>query len=343
MGGWYTEDGKKIEDGSVHEEAPPAARIELVPEMYWPDFRRNCRVNLQAVSGIATGGSHRFMGSMVEVERCLEVSQAEGLQNPAICELMPISNEDNQQIWDFLKHSCFATKVASRVQPKRHPNALRYAHLDLAENTKAGLSICHLVGHQRVEGLVKDGEPFEDYRLIVEYDFILTIIAGQTKTISFDKITKFFFWLRDMCGFRFGLVTADQFQSVMPLQNLEAQGFKVDKLSIDRDKSVYNAWRSGFEDRRIRLYRQEEMLREIEQLIEGEKKYDHPDNGSKDTIDAASGAYYDAINSDERTTLLTQANPAIHTSTTIDATLNKPVMEIPLPQKTKRLVKSYDA
>jgi hypothetical protein len=77
--------------------------------------------------------------------------------------------------------------------------------------------------------------------------------------------------------------------------------------------------------------------------LKARKKYDHPDNGSKDTIDAASGAYYDAINSDERTTFLTQANPAIYTSTTIDATLNKPVMEIALPERTKRLVKTYDA
>jgi hypothetical protein len=165
-------------------------------------------------------------------------------------ELIPISNEDNQQIWDYLVQLGVRHQSGQSCATQTASNALRYAHLDLAENsTKPDYAICHLVGHQRVEGLIKDGEPFEDYRLFVEYDFILTIIAGQTKTISFDKITKFFFWLRDMCGFRFGLVTADQYQSVMPLQNFEAQGFKVDKLSIDRDKSVYNAWRSGFEDR----------------------------------------------------------------------------------------------
>ena len=346
LAGWYLEDGTPIkEEGQpAHEEIPKGAKIELVPEMYWPEFRRNCRVNLQSVSGISTGGSHRLFSSMIDVERCIELSEAEGVPNPlkAHIRYIPVSVEDKLNVWDYMTHSKFLTRVSSRVMPIRHPNALRYAHMDLATTSKAGLAICHLVGGQRVEGVIRDGMPFDEYRLQVEYDFILTITAGQVKPINFDKICKFFFWLRDMCSFRWGLITADWFQSEMPLQMLEAAGFKVDKQSLDKDKAAYTAWRTGFEDLRMRLFRSEEMIEEAEKLMEGDKKFDHPDGGSKDTTDACAGAYFNAINSDERTTLLTQSVPSVYGQNVADAAASKgQVMELPLPSRTYRTVKEH--
>lgn len=344
LNGWYEEDGKIIPEDGPHEEAPKGAKTELIPELYWPEFRRNCRTNLQSIAGISTGGSHRLFSNMVDVERCIELSEKEGVPNPLKGNLryIPISVEDNLNVWDYLEHPKFLTRIASRVQPIRHPQSLRYAHMDLATTSKAGLAICHLVRPQKVEGVVRDGMPFDEYRLIVEYDFILTITAGQVKPINFDKITKFFFWLRDMCGYRWGMVTADWFQSEMPLQNLEAAGFTVDKQSLDKDKSAYTAWRTGFEDLRMRLYRSEEMLEEAEKLMEVDKKFDHPDNGSKDTTDACAGAYFNAINSEERTTLLTQAVPSVYTATGADVGAQPGiVMEIPVPTRTYRTIKGH--
>jgi hypothetical protein len=97
-----------------------------------------------------------------------------------------------------------------------------------------------LVGRERVDGLVKEGKAFSEYRLVAEYDFILTTIPGSCGGISFEKIQNFFLWLRDKCGYRFGLITADMYQSKAPLQMLEARGFNVGERSVDRDKSVYN-------------------------------------------------------------------------------------------------------
>ena len=103
-----------------------------------------------------------------------------------------------------------------------------------------------------------------------------------------------------MCGFRFGKVTADSYQSAYLLQTLAAQGFTTDTLSVDRDKSPYLALRAGFEAGRIRLYRQMEFMREAAQLLELERKIDHPSGGgSKDTTDAVTGAYANAIGSEE--------------------------------------------
>jgi hypothetical protein len=103
------------------------------------------------------------------------------------------------------------------------------------------------------------------------------------------------------------------YQSTAPLQTLEDRRFNVGKLSVDRDKSVYTAWHAGFQEHRIRLFPHKQLLYEAERLLELERKVDHPPTkGSKDTSDAAAGAYYNAMNSDERMTVLCSNGPAIY-------------------------------
>lgn len=343
LSGWYKEDGTPIL-AELHEEPPNGAKTELIPKFYWEAYKRNCKAQLQNLSGISVGGSHRLFSSMLDVELCLELSEKEGVPyplNPGIGRI-PVSSEDNKNIWDYLNHKSFLTRVASRIQPIRHPQNKRYAHIDLATQTMAGVSICHLAGAQLVEGLVKDGEPFSEYRLMVEYDFILTIIAGENKPINIGKIQKFFFWLRDMCGYQFGLITADSWQSAHPLQELEARRFEVDVLSIDRDKSAYSAWRAGFEEHRIRLHRSEQMVREAENLLEMDKKFDHPPAGSKDTSDSAAGCYKNAINSDERLSMASHNAPSMYTGQQMeDHQKEPPPIEMPLPAKDYTRIMSF--
>lgn len=355
--GIYNEDGTPIPPGEVrrkeggepvsctrHEEPPPGASTELVPGDHWEAYRRNTRAQLQNLSGISTGGSHRLFPSLVDVEWCIATSEKEGVPDPLQpgVSMIPMSSEDNKYIWDYLDHKKFLTMVSSRIQPIRHPYNMRYAHLDLATSTMCGVSICHLVGNQLVTGLVKDGEPFQEYRLVVEYDFILTITAGREKPINLEKVQKFFFWLRDMCGFRFGLITADMYQSEMPLQGLEAKGFEVDKLSVDRDKSVYTAWRMGFEERRVRLHRSHQMIREAEQLLEMDKKFDHPPDGSKDTSDAAAGAFFNAVNSEEKVIINSHNAPSVYSGQEMqNNTGERPPIEIVLPSKGYDRTKTF--
>lgn len=337
LSGWYTESGEPVSvEGVPHEDAPSGSKTELVPKFYWEAYRRNCKAQLQNLSGISVGGAHRLFPSLIDIEQCLTDSEQDKVPNPMLpgVQRIPLSAEDSLNIWDSLNHKAFLTRVASRIQPIRHPNNLRYAHIDLATQTLAGLAICHLAGTQLIDGLVKDGQPFNEYRLVVEYDFILTICAGATKPINIEKIQRFFFWLRDMCGYRFGKVTADMWNSAAPLQSLEARGFDVGVLSIDRDKSVYHTWRTGFEEHRIRLHRNEQMMREAVELLEMDKKYDHPPDGSKDTCDAASGAYFNAVNSDEKLTLISHNAPSIYTGqSAAQDQRGQPPMEIPLPPR----------
>lgn len=213
--------------------------------------------------------------------------------------------EDDLNIWDCFVRERVMVRKSGSVQPLRHASSKRYVHIDLATRSTAGIAVCHLVGRSQPESRS------EQYQLIVEYDFILALVPGREPPIYLQKIAEFIFWLRDECGFRFGQITADQFQSEMLLQALAAQGLTTDHLSVDRNKSVYEAWRSGIEGHQIRLYRHDLLLKEAEFLQELEKKLDHGVGGSKDLTDAAAGAYFNAITSGEKATLSAQNVPVV--------------------------------
>jgi hypothetical protein len=344
--GLYDREKTPLPGDEKHEEVPAGANVEFVPIEYMTEFKRRTRVALQSISGISTGGSNRFFPSTIDIERCIELAESEGVVNPARKDsplLMPVSMEDSINVWDYLDHNKFITKNQGRFVPKRHPYAARFAHLDLATSSVAGLAVCHLVGQRQIQGVVnrETGVPFAEWRLVVEYDFILSLSAGRTKPISLEKVQNFIFWLIQECGFRFSMVTADQFQSVMPLQMLQSRNVPTDQLSIDRDKKVYTAWRQAFEELRLRPYRQDMMVQEAENLVdvETEKKVDHPKNGSKDTSDAAAGAYFNAIESDEKGSVNVDNVPSIHSNfgLTPASAVERPPVEIPLPEGYNRM------
>ena len=206
--GWYDADGKPIE-GEVHEEASRGAQIELVPFDYYDGYRRAPKQYLMDISGISVGGSHRLLSSTIDLDRCIDLAVADGVRDPCKIKMVPLSTEDDVELFSFLDHPSFLTRRSSQVLPIRHPESLRFAHVDLATQTMAGVSVGHLIGQKKVE-TYRAGEVFNEYRMVFEYDFILTIVAGERSPISLGKIQNFFFWLRDYAGFRFGLITADQ-------------------------------------------------------------------------------------------------------------------------------------
>jgi hypothetical protein len=296
LGGWCKKNGEPYSVDEKMDMPPPGAKVELIPGNYFDDFKRNTKVNLQSISGISAGGSFRFFGNTIDLEKAVDSGKAAGLEDPCTLVSIPLSEEDGQEAWDFLDAKRFLIKRLSQIVPKRDANAYRYAHIDLATRTQAGVSICHAAGQRKIDGLYKQGgEVFSEYRVVVEYDFILSIIAGKQKPISINKILNLFFWLRDVCHFRFALVTADQFQSALPLQLLEKRGFKTAHLSVDRTKKPYEAWRSGFEEGRIRMYHHPILMSEAENLVDLGEKVDHPTTNSKDVCDGACGSYYSAV------------------------------------------------
>lgn len=305
LSGWYSKDGEPLfeKDGKTplhrapHEDGPKGSKTELVPGDYHSDFLRNVKTNLQSLSGISTGGSHLLFPSTADIESAITTAESWGIVNPVKgkTDIISVSVENSMEVWDYLDHKTFLTRRLGTVVPKLSPESPRFAHVDLAKTGLAGISICHIVGSTLVEGHNALGDPFSEYRLIVAFDFILTISPGETKPISIEKCQKFFFWLRDRCNYRFKLITYDQYQSEMSLQSLEARGFEVDNLSVDKTKVPYYTVRAAFEEKRILPYRQHQFMREAEALQDGDKKIDHPLTGTKDTADSFCGAAFNAL------------------------------------------------
>ena len=80
--------------------------------------------------------------------------------------------------------------------------------------------------------------------------FSVSIEAPRGDSIPYDKITKFIVWLRRN-GFNIQGISRDQFQSEYMGQLLEAQGFKVTRLSLDRTPDGYIALRSVLLEHRV--------------------------------------------------------------------------------------------
>jgi hypothetical protein len=299
------------EIAASREPVPQGGHFELVPGDHYDSFERSPRKGLQQLSGISLGASNRLFPTLADIQRCLDLSAQENVPVPTAASIISVSDENPRHIWDDLHHKAFVRRLGSDTfEPIRHPQRLRYVHLDLAISGLAGMAICHLADPPLLQAT--PGSPAtSSLRLIVEYDFILTLGPGRARPICYDKIVEFICWLRNPCGFRFGLVTADSFQSQHMLQTLHAKGFKTELQSVDRDKRAYLAWQGGFQEGCIRLYRQAQLLKEAAELIELEAKVDHSPNGTKDTTDAAAGAFLSAISSDEVQTLCTSQAPPV--------------------------------
>jgi hypothetical protein len=309
--GWYYEDGRKHPTSTSWETATTGTKIELVPEDYLQDYERDIIDKLQSISGISIGGSYKLFNSMTDIDTAIENGAKLGVVNPASegVELIPLSEEDDRQIWDYLDHPKFLQRNRGQIMPKRHPGSMRFGHMDLATRSMAGLSICHMVGYETVSGLIDKatGKVYEEARLIVEYDFILSLVSGKIKPISFEKIQNFFLWLRDRCGYNFGLITADTWQSIAQLQMLENRGFVTGSLSLDRSKEPYYALRAGFEEERILMYKTGVLYNELENLVDGPKMIDHANavagdfsgSTSKDVADSLGGSFMNCVSATE--------------------------------------------
>ncbi len=307
LSGWLTKDGAPLNPKEPPEAPAKDSQTELVPENYLSEFKRNVKTALQSVCGVSTGGSHRLFSSTELLEKAVILGRQAGLVDPCkLNGLVPLSDEDTVPLWDHLDHKAFLTRRSGRVVPIRDPDALRYVHIDLATTSTAGVAICHAIGNTLIKDVYNPttGALFNQYRKVVAYDFILAITAGQTKPISIKKIQDFLFWLRDYCGFSYGKITGDTFESGMMLQIFSNRGIDAGILSLDRTKVPYYAWRSGFEEGRILMFGHPILMREAEYLIDHPSgKIDHPDKtpygaGSKDVTDAAAGAYVNCISAD---------------------------------------------
>lgn len=259
-----------------------------VPMGYWENFNDNIDGALTDIAGIATASSLKYISG----SRWNEIKTSD-YQNPFTKEIIEVGNakDDLVQYQDFFD----LTKVP--VNLKGMP---LYIHLDMSTSgDKTGIAGVYITGKKpKIEGQDSSRE------LFFKVAFNISIKAPKGYEISFDKNRNFIRWLRDS-GFSIKGISADTFQSAQIRQQLEADNFNVDVISVDRLDSEtkrclpYAYLKSTIYDRRLSVYSDCDFLTEevlgLELQSDGHVNHsEQGTRGSKDAIDAVCGSLWNA-------------------------------------------------
>lgn len=174
-------------------------------------------------------------------------------------------------------------------------NWLRYPafiHIDLSKNTdRTGISGVAVTGRKDIT--TGDGKTISQPEFT--HLFSVAIEATRGDRIPYAKITAFICWLR-LKGMNIFNISRDQFQSEYMAQLLEAQGFTVDNVSLDRTPDAYTGMKSILLEQRVNMLDhkllQDELIHLQRDTATG--KIDHPVFGSKDVADSFAGALWNA-------------------------------------------------
>lgn len=243
------------------------------------DFLADFNVALRDLAGKAVVGSASF----ITQESITKVISKER-RNPFYSDILQIGVRDNMSIEEYFH--------LEEVLPVLKKTPI-FIHLDLSLNhDRTGISGGGITGRKDLSD--KDGKvmslPF------LSHMFSVAIEAPRGDKIPYAKIVAFICWLRKQ-GFNIARISRDQFQSEYLGQQLEAEGFTVDKLSLDRTPDGYIALRSIIWEERIDMLNskllQDELIHLQYDLVT--KKVDHPIGGSKDVSDSHAGWVWNAI------------------------------------------------
>lgn len=243
------------------------------------DFLADFNVALRDLAGIAVAGTASFI-----TQESLTKVINKNRRNPFYSDILQIGAKDKMSIEEY-----FHLEEVLHVL-KKTPI---FIHLDLSLNhDRTGISGGGITDRKDISG--KDGKvvslPFFTHM------FSVAIEAPRGDKIPYAKIVAFICWLRKQ-GFNIARISRDQFQSEYLGQQLEAEGFTVDKISLDRTPDGYIALRSVIWEERIDMLDskllQDELIHLQFDLVTS--KVDHPVGGSKDVSDSHAGWVWNAL------------------------------------------------
>ena len=269
-----------------------------IPIGYWEPFNDNVEIALNDLAGISTVGARKYIPGA----RWKEV-KTDTYRNAFTRDVITVGNAES----DKTQYSDFFDLTAIPKEMKRVP---MFIHLDLSKSgDKTGIAGVWILGNK--PGVAQEDITAKD--VFYKVAFSVSIAAPKGYEISFKKNKDFIRWLKQQ-EFNIKGVSADTYQSAPVLQDLQAEKFNTEIVSVDRlegtdDKDEhgnkhrickpYEYFRATLNDRRMIVYDKCDLL--TEEVIGLERQPDghinHPDNGatgSKDQIDAVVGAMYNA-------------------------------------------------
>lgn len=239
-------------------------------------------------AGISSFSSNKFIsaGRLADIVR-------DNIENP-FPDIIEVGNgkEDTSEYKDFFD----INKL-----PKKYITYPLFIHLDMSiSGDKTGIAGTWIIGKKPTV----NGNESKD--LVFQPAFSVSIKAPKGRQISFEKNRNFIRWLKNDLNLNIKEITSDTFQSYDLQQQLNAEGFTCNILSVDKVDNIpgesigickpYQYLKNVIYENRINLYKTELLYNELVQLERNNNngKIDHPIKGSKDQADALCGSIYTA-------------------------------------------------
>lgn len=244
-----------------------------------PEFLADFEIALRDLAGISVPGALTFI-TQETLTACIDATR----RNPFYSDILQLGTKSPLTVVEFFH----IEEIPEHL--RRYPI---FIHIDLSLNTdRTGISAVCISGRKDIVG--DDGKTVS--QPVFTHLFSVAIEAIRGDKIPYAKILEFMCWLR-RSGFNIVRISRDQFQSEYMAQLLEAQGFTVDKISLDRTPDGYMALRSIALEQRVSMLDcallQDELIHLQRDSIT--QRIDHPLGGSKDIADSFAGAIWNAM------------------------------------------------
>ena len=255
-----------------------------VPIGYYESFIDDIDIALTDIAGISTSNTTRYIAG-----NRIAAIKSNDIQNLFVKDVIEVGNakDDNTQYYDFIDLNRLDRKMLSKPL---------YIHLDMSiSGDKTGIAGVWIKGKKPHV----DGEP-ENKDLYYQLAFSVSVKAPKGYQISFEKNRQFIRWLKSQ-GFAIKVISSDTFQSADLLQQLSAENFKTEIISVDRVQDrlciPYQVLKSAIYEERVKMYEAPLLTEELIGLErDNNGKIDHTPAGinSKDQADGFCGALYSA-------------------------------------------------
>ena len=257
-------------------------KILEVPRFFRSKFLEDIDRNLCDIAGISSSSLNKYMSS----EAVLNTVDRNFL-NP-FPDVIEVGNSPT----DYAEYSNFFDM--ERV-PKQFMSKPLYVHLDMSlSGDMTGIAGTWIIGKKTTVG----DNPSKD--LTFQLAFSTSVKAPKGYQISFEKNRNFIRWLKSV-GFKIKTITSDTYQAYDLQQQLKAEGFNCDILSVDRvDKDgickPYQHLKAAVYEKRFVMYKSDRLFTEFVDIERNANtgKIDHPDGGHKDVLDAVCASCFEA-------------------------------------------------
>lgn len=260
--------------------------VVSVPEEYAADFYVDLPGAIRDIVGKTVRASNKFI---------VDTSRLPDIIDPEI----PIPF--NERYLDGLPSSEFpsALKLFKLLNPvslinkkpllKMHPNAFRFAHVDLsAVKDSTGICVCHIGHLDEVRRHKEEGDGFVQVKEVVPViyiDLLLRIKPEPGCEVQIDDIRDLFYDLNQKFGMRFLKITFDTWQSISIIQIMKKR-FGEDVVGLlqagsSKRGSHWYALKDAINEHRLHCYNYPPLMLEILGLEQNPRTQvvDHPRDG----------------------------------------------------------------